>query len=141
MNRPCRLTAALALLVLGVAADASAQAKPSVDTSASLVGFVVRKGTSIGIPNASVGLMSDRRFSTGSNDSGYFALRNLPVGKQELLVRVSGYVALRLPIELRSGVTDTLQVEMSSARDDLRLSIGPQRAMTTGNIVGPRRNP
>jgi hypothetical protein len=104
------------LIVLACGFDAGAQQSATpVDTSGSFVGLVVRKGTLVPIPNAIATVLATRKPLGGSNDSGYFVARGLPVGRLDVLVRVSGFLGVTKAIEIRAGVVDTIQFEMASA--------------------------
>lgn len=94
-------------------AGAQQQAAPT-DTTASFVGLVVRKGSLIPIPHAMATLLSGKVLG-GSNDSGYFVARALPAGRLEVLVRVGGFLGMTKTIELRAGVVDTVQFEMTAS--------------------------
>jgi hypothetical protein len=107
---------AVAVLMATGAAPAGAQ-QPSMsrDTTASFVGLVVRQGTLVPIPNAMAVLLGGKTLG-GSNDSGYFTARGLPPGKADVLVRVSGFQGMKKTIDLRPGVVDTVQFELSPAQ-------------------------
>jgi hypothetical protein len=88
------------------------------DSTGTIVGQLVRKGTTDPVSSATIqmvgtdlGALSDRE--------GWFTIRGAPSGKHELLVRMRGFLPAQFAVTVRVARVDTVRLEMS-ARSAIR---------------------
>ncbi len=109
-----RCTRGLLATSLWVAASAAGAQVAARDSTGSIAGTVVAKGTGAALPYSVVSVPTPagarERFT---NERGAFVLAGIPAGRVRLLVRHIGYSPTSLTVEVRAGVTDTVRVELT----------------------------
>jgi hypothetical protein len=114
--RRCAFIFVVALFALarGVTlhAQSTASVNPAPSGTGTLVGVVLTKegALPLGFSVVSISSLGRERFT---NDSGRFALVNLPAGPLQLRVRHLGYSPADMPVTVHAGMIDTVRVELS----------------------------
>ena len=116
-----------------------------VATDAHLVGHVLDEKTGEHLPYVNVQLKGTN-IGTVTDESGHYFLKNLPVGKQIIVVSYVGYETEELPVVIKENVTEELKVAIHEVSQQLnsvvvtanRYATKRQEAATIVNVLSPK---
>lgn len=115
------------------------------ETDAHLVGHVLDEKTGEHLPYVNIQLKGTY-IGTVTDESGHYFLKNLPTGKQIVVVSYVGYETEELPVVLKENVTTELKVAIREASQQLngvvvtanRYATKRQEAATIVNVLSPK---
>lgn len=89
------------------------------ETEANVTGHVVDKATGMHLPGVVVSIKGTK-FSTLTDATGHYFLKDAPVGKQQIEVRAVGYQPMTQQVELQANKSLLLNIELTA--EDVQLS-------------------
>ena len=114
-------------------------------TDAHLVGHVIDEKTGEHLPYVNIQLKGTN-IGTVTDESGHYFLKNLPVGKQIIVVSYIGYETEELPVVIKENVTTEMKVAIHEVSQQLnsvvvtanRYATKRQEAATIVNVLAPK---
>ncbi|MBQ4017620.1 MAG: TonB-dependent receptor, partial [Paludibacteraceae bacterium] len=114
-------------------------------TDAHLVGHVLDEKTGEHLPYVNIQLKGTN-IGTVTDESGHYFLKNLPVGKQIVVVSYVGYETEELPVVIKENTTTELKVAIHEVSQQLnsvvvtanRYATKRQEAATIVNVLSPK---
>ena len=114
-------------------------------TDAHLVGHVLDEKTGEHLPYVNIQLKGTD-IGTVTDESGHYFLKNLPVGKQTIIVSYVGYETEELPVVIKENMTTELKVAIHEISHQLnsvvvtanRYATKRQEAATIVNVLSPK---
>ena len=112
---------------------------------AHLVGHVLDEKTGEHLPYVNIQLKGTD-IGTVTDESGHYFLKNLPVGKQTIIVSYVGYETEELPVVIKENMTTELKVAIHEISHQLnsvvvtanRYATKRQEAATIVNVLSPK---
>ena len=114
-------------------------------TDAHLVGHVIDEKTGEHLPYVNIQLKGTN-IGTVTDESGHYFLKNLPVGKQIVVVSYVGYETEELPVVIKQNTTTELKAVIHEVSQQLnsvvvtanRYATKRQEAATIVNVLSPK---
>ena len=114
-------------------------------TDAHLVGHVIDEKTGEHLPYVNIQLKGTN-IGTVTDESGHYFLKNLPVGKQIVVVSYVGYETEELPVVIKQNTTTDLKAVIHEVSQQLnsvvvtanRYATKRQEAATIVNVLSPK---
>lgn len=115
------------------------------DYDAHLVGHVVDEKTGEHLPYVNIQLKGTN-IGTVTDESGHFFMKNLPVGRQTVVISYVGYETEELPVVIKENTTEELKASIHEFSQQLnsvvvtanRYATKRQEASTIVNVLSPK---